>query len=939
MTSNMTLTSTLRAWLAPVLLAAASTCAHADPGRLTVQVNRPGVRISPTFFGLMTEEINHSYDGGLYAELIQNRVFRDNPDTPTHWALVQEGDGTGVISLDTSPGLGAASPSEGFTGGAENYGLLGDQTYDARDLKAAAAQGYSLGQIAVISRIARLSGAPFRSVLNQVLSGQTFASLAADYHLSLGDVLNAADEQTRIAQYLSAYDSLRRSPDRSGGVSNAGPDVALTRCLRLDISSAGPGRRVGVANDGYWGIPVKPNTTYRASFYAKASPTFTGPLTVGIQSADGADVRATAQVPALTSDWKQYTVTLSTGAAVPSTANRFVISASSPGTVWLSQVSLMPPTYKDRPNGTRIDLMQKMGDMEPAFLRLPGGNYLEGNTIAERFDWKKTIGPIDQRPGHQGPWGYRSTDGMGLLEMLEWCEDLKMQPVLAVFAGYALRGDYVAPGPALTPYVQDALEEIEYATGDAGTTWGARRIKDGHPAPFPLTYVEIGNEDTFDRSGSYSGRYAQFYDAIKAKYPKLQIIATARVQGHAMDVLDDHYYRSAAAMAADAHHYDKADRSGPKIFVGEWASTEGSPTPTMQAALGDAAWMTGMERNSDIVVLESYAPLLVNVNPGARQWGTNLIGYDALGSFGSPSYYVQKMFGTNRGDVVLPVTLTPQGVAPVIASLPLGKIGVATWATQAEFKDIQVTQGGKTLYSKDFASGDADWAFSQGTWAAADGVLRQTGDQTNSRATAGDTAWTDYTYHVQARKLGGAEGFLIAFHYRDEGDYLWWNIGGWGNTRTAIEQVQAGSSTQLGPDIPVTVETGRWYDIKIELQGRQVRCFLDGKLVEEVTDAPPAPPAPLYAVASRALSTGDVILKVVNTSPAAQQIQIDLQGASGVAKTAVAQVLAGDPADVNSLETPEKVAPQTTALTGVGKTFLHEFPAHSVTVLRVRARK
>ena len=817
----MTLTSTLRAWLTPALLAA-TVGAHAAPGQLTVQVNKPGIKISPTFFGLMTEEINHAYDGGLYAELIQNRALKDDPNGPAHWSAATSGGGAGTIALDTN---------------------------------------------------------------------------------------------------------------------NPVPGTALTNCLRLDITTATAGQHVGAANEGYWGIPVKPNTTYRASFYAKAGPTFTGPLLVDIQSADGADVRATAQVPALTSDWKQYTVTLSTGNVTPSTANRFVLSASSPGTVWLSQVSLMPPTFHDRPNGTRIDLMQKMGDMQPAFLRLPGGNYLEGNTIAERFEWKDTIGPIDQRPGHQGPWGYRSTDGMGLLEMLEWCEDLKMQPVLAVFAGYALRGDHVTPGPGLTPYVQDALDEIEYVTGDASTKWGARRIQDGHPAPFPLSYVEIGNEDNFDRSGSYSGRYAQFYDAIKAKYPNLQLIATTRVQGHKMDVLDDHYYRSAAEMARDANHYDKTDRSGPKIFVGEWASTEGSPTPTMQAALGDAAWMTGMERNSDVIVLESYAPLLVNVNPGARQWGTNLIGYDALNSFGSPSYYVQKMFGTNRGDVVLPVTLVPQGIAPVAAPMPSGKIGVATWATQAEFKDIQVTQGGKTLYSKDFTSGDADWAFRVGTWVAADGVLRQTGDLTNSRATAGDAAWTDYTYHVQARKLGGAEGFLIAFHFQNANNYLWWNLGGWGNTRTAIQQVQNGVNTQLGPDVPVTVESNRWYDIKVEVQGRQVRCFLDGKLVEEVTDTPPAPPAPLYAVASRDTKSGDVILKVVNTSPAAQQIQVDLQGAKGVAKTAVAEVLAGDPADVNSLDAPEKAAPQTTTLTGIGATFVHEFPAHSVTVLRVKARK
>ena len=298
------------------------------------------------------------------------------------------------------------------------------------------------------------------------------------------------------------------------------------------------------------------------------------------------------------------------------------------------------------------------------------------------------------------------------------------------------------------------------------------------------------------------------------------------------------------------------------------------------------------------------------------------------------------MFGTNRGDVILPVTVVPQGGdAPVAAPPPSGKIGVATWATQAEFKDIQVTQGGKTLYATDFADGDADWTLGQGQWAARDGVLRQTGNRTDSRATAGDTRWTDYTFHVQARKLSGREGFLIAFHYRDNANLIWWNIGGWGNTYTALQQFHNGVNTQLGPNVPLTVETNRWYDIRIELQGRQIRCFLDGKLVEEATDTPPSPPAPLYAVASRALKSGDIILKVVNTSPTAQQLQVDLQGAQGVARNAVAQVLTGGPADVNSLDAPEKVAPKTTMLTGVGRTFVHEFPAHSVTVLRVRARK
>jgi alpha-N-arabinofuranosidase len=224
-----------------------------------------------------------------------------------------------------------------------------------------------------------------------------------------------------------------------------------------------------------------------------------------------------------------------------------------------------------------------------------------------------------------------------------------MKPLLAVYAGYSLAQEHVAPGADLEPYVQDALDEIEYVTGGADTKWGAERAKDGHAAPFKLTYVEIGNEDNFDHSGSYEGRYAQFYKAIKAKYPELQLIATMPLKGMRPDVVDDHYYVRAQKFFEDQTHYDKADRTGPKIFVGEWATREGAPTPNFGAALGDAAWMTGLERNSDLVVMASYAPLLTNVNPGGLQWDTDLIGYDAMRSYGSPSYYAQVMFGSYLG--------------------------------------------------------------------------------------------------------------------------------------------------------------------------------------------------------------------------------------------------------------------------------------------------
>jgi len=519
------------------LLAAAPGQA-ADAVVLQIKADQVAAHVSPMLYGLMTEEINFSYDGGLYAELVRNRSFKEDAKEPVHWQLVQEQGGTGTMALD---------PSQPF-------------------------------------------------------------------------------------------------------------NDAIATSLKLTVTKAG---RVGIANEGFWGIPVKPNTRYRASFYAKAAAGFTGPLRIAIVGNDGATVHASAQVPRITGSWKKYEAILSTRAVKPSAENRLVISAGSAGTVWLSMVSLFPPTWNNRPNGNRKDIMQLLADMKPSFLRFPGGNYVEGRTIATRFDWKKTIGDISERPGHMNDaWRYWSSDGMGLLEFLEWCEDLHMQPVLAVYAGYSLAGERVAAGKDLEPFVQDALDEIEYVMGAAGTTWGARRAKDGHPAPFKLEYVEVGNEDQFDRqTGSYEGRFAQFFDAIKAKYPKLNVVTTARVSGRNTDVLDEHYYRrSEDEMASHAHDYDTRERAGQKVFVGEWATRVGAPTPNMSGALGDAAWMTGMERNSDLVIMESYAPLFVNVNKGGMQWPTDLIGFDAMGSYGSPAYYAQQMFSVHHGDVVLPAT-------------------------------------------------------------------------------------------------------------------------------------------------------------------------------------------------------------------------------------------------------------------------------------------
>ena len=544
------------------------------PTVLKIDAGKVIGKVSPMLYGLMTEEINFAYEGGLYGELIRNRSFKADAVVPR-------------VSPDT---------------------------YDA-------------------GKYLPVTFRPDTKPRYWTTVGG--ASIVLDTNVPLNEFLNVS--------------------------------------LKLDASSANAASPAGVANGGYWGIPVKPKTMYSLSFFAKADVGFTGPVTVSIGSADGQTTFASAEVSGLTTAWKKFQAKLKTKDVPACKENVFKLTTRSPGTLWLQNVSLFPPTYKNRENGNRIDIMEMLASMKPKFLRFPGGNYLEGNGFNQRFNWKETIGPLERRPGHPSPWGYWSTDGFGLLEFAEWCEDLNMEPLLGVFAGYCLgQGGVIAAGPQLDPYVQEALEEIEYLTGDTKTKWGAQRAKDGHPKPFKMSYVEIGNEDWFDRSGpdrngTYDGRFGQFFDAIKKKYPQLKVISSCGyeqpqslwVKCRTPDLVDEHFYRNMEEMLAQAFRYDTYGRTnGPNIFCGEWATRVGSPTPNLSGALGDSAWMTCMERNSDIVILSCYAPLFVNVsqlngNGRSMQWSSDLIGYDALRSYGSPAYYAQRMFSTMHGDEIL----------------------------------------------------------------------------------------------------------------------------------------------------------------------------------------------------------------------------------------------------------------------------------------------
>jgi alpha-L-arabinofuranosidase len=830
----------------------AASAAHAeDAATLDVDVSKPGVEIPASFFGLMTEEINHSYDGGLFAELIQNRTFQD-------------------------PRPRQAGADRGSRGG----------------------------------------GIPI--------------------HWSvIGPGKAAIDEADPV------------SP-------------ALPLSLRLDLA----GDESGVANDGYWGIPVWPDTTYTASFYAKGGGGFAGPVSASLRTDEGDVTVARGESQPVTSAWRKYVVTLRTAHGVPTTAKaRFVLSARGQGSVSFSLVSLFPPTYQDTPNGLRPDLMKLLAELRPKFIRLPGGNYLEGNRFSDRFNWKQMIGPAEQRPGHMAPWGYRSSDGFGLPEFLLWCKQLGAEPVLGLFAGYVLNGDHFKAGsPEMAIYTQEALEEIEYVCGPADSEWGKKRAADGFPEPFPLRYVEIGNEDWFDRSGSYDGRFTEMARAIRARYPHLKIIASAPVKSFKPDLYDDHFYRGARQLMRMATMYDPPKGQAPPLsfagggwngrqrdgiltFVGEWATQEGRPTPTLNAGLADAAFVMGLEKNSDAVPMECYAPLLVNVSPAdpskgyprAWQWGTNLIGYDALRSFGSPSYYAQVMLAQNKGDVVLPTTFdVPRAAAS--DETPRGNIGVGAWHTQAEYAEIAVTApDGRTLLTNDGTRDAKAWTFSGGPWTVQDGAIRPAGADAETWAFIGDPGWTDYTIRLRARKLRGREGFIVIWHAADRDSYHWWNIGGWENTVARCEAADGESREPYGPSTPFTVETGRWYDLRLEVSGRRVRGFIDDKLVTEATYQPRATAAPVFATATYDRADRAVIVKFVNAGSTPVATNVNLRGAGRVEPTAASLVLAGDPRAVNTLDEPRKIAPKPETVAGISASFRHTFPPHSLTVLRLKA--
>jgi alpha-L-arabinofuranosidase len=674
-------------------------------------------------------------------------------------------------------------------------------------------------------------------------------------------------------------------------------------------------------NEGYWGMNIVRGEHYTFMLAARAADGFNAPLIAKLVSANGDKVLASGELKDISNEWAYYAVEL-TGADTDPKA-KLILSAEGKGTLFLDMVSLMPKkTWKD--HGLRVDLAESVHDLKPAFLRFPGGCWVEGETIDKMYNWKKTIGDVDARTPLWNIWRYYATHGLGYHEYLQFAEDLGAEPLFDVNCGMSHKE--VVPMSQMKQWVQDALDAIEYANGPTNSYWGGLRAKAGHPAPFNLKYVEIGNENG---GAAYRERWPLFVEAIKAKYPSMQLVANHWQGGYPKeprpDIVDEHFYNTPEWFMAHSTHFDKYDRDGPKIFVGEYAVTRNCGLGNLRAAIGEAAFMTGLERNSDVVIMASYAPLLVNLNH--RAWNPDLINFDSSRWYGLPGYYVQKLFAENRGDIVLP---TKVEAGKSIQNAITGCIGVGTWNTRAEFSHIKVTApDGKVLFTSNFDNTN-DWKFlGGGTWAVKDGALQQTAEKEFVRAIVGDKFWSDCTIELRARKLGGREGFLILFGIKDDEDRNWWNIGGWQNTAHAIEFGE--TRDRKG----ARVESNRWYDIKIQTRGTAVKCWLNGRLIHEIKDAI-YPTQRLYASSALDRNNGDIIVKLVNTASDPTEVELELDGAKNPGGEAKAVILASaSPTDENSISEPEKVSPKSTTLRISGNVIKHTFPGNSFTVLRI----
>lgn len=720
-------------------------------------------------------------------------------------------------------------------------------------------------------------------------------------------------------------------------------NTATPNSLQLDVKVVKSGS-VSVINSGFWGIEIEKGKKYNLSFYAHGDPTFKGELEVRLEGPDGS-ILGKEKIKGIGAAWQKFTCSIEAKAG--NSKGRFCISPLSAGTVWFDVVSLFPDdTYKSRPNGMRKDIAGLIEEFKPGFLRFPGGCIVEGATLENRVKWFNTIGDVAQRPGHWVLWDYHASDGVGFHEYLQFCEDLGAAPMYVIPVGMScqFRKSEVVHKDELQPYIDEVLNALEYAMGPVTTKQGALRAKNGHPEPFKIKYIEIGNENY---GPIYFEHYNIFYKAIKAKYPQLNTITCtdpgmreafkrSDLYGitEPVEMIDEHFYESPDFFYKNFTRYDSYDRKGPLIYAGEYAvkKWENTLKGNLDASLAEAAFMVGMERNADIVKLSSMAPTFINLNDPT--WNPDILAYDNANAYGNPAYHVQKLFATNLADKTLNITNNyPNNVLKPVEK-GVGMLGFQNSDLQAEYKDISVIVNGRKYEGDKLFPAEVLAKAKNGIWSGNNDYLAMPFLKSVYDA-AGTDDWNNYTLNLKAKanSIDDLECFSILFYTTGENKHYNWNVSRW-RRYSWLQWYDNGYESYFGQQ-PGFVEPGRWYDISIKVKGDSILCYLDKDLVHKVAMPRKIVPG-LYSSAGET-KTGEIIVKVVNATNDPQPTVMKINGGGTLDPTGKANVIYNDDRLAgNSLEKPENVSISTTAITGVSDSFSYTFKPHSVSVLTLK---
>lgn len=680
--------------------------------------------------------------------------------------------------------------------------------------------------------------------------------------------------------------------------------------LVCEIFETGMG--AGVRNTGFTpGMYLQKGEKYRFSCLAATDGRGELPLRIVLENDEGRNLGQADIVVSNGTVWNHYEAEIT--AQETTTAGNLSIYIEAVGRLYLDMVSLFPQkTFMQQRNGLRADIATLLADLKPRFMRFPGGCLVHDGSINVEdrdslYRWKNTIGVLEERPARRNNWGYNQTLGLGYYEYFCFCEEIGAKPLPVLPAGYDPHHQRKVPFDQLDEWIQEALDLISFANDDASAQWGRIRCELGHPEPFGLEYIGIGNEEVGE---GFFERYPYFHKAIKEKYPDIQIIASSGPfaaggeyekgwncarRNHA-DLVDEHYYMAPEWFLANHHRYDSFDEKDPRVFLGEYASWGN----TWYNALIEASYMTGMERNSEKVGLACYAPLLCNVN--YINWKPDMIWFDNHQAYGTANYYVQKLFINHQGDDRIELEMTGIDDSVTIQDDPKGGFGLRTEPdTVVRYSQIMI---------EDIQNGTI-WKDSE-VYFVGDNVEQYISADPDARVVTEDillhTVESDhYIITVKGEMLYGRRGFMLQYGNRDEKNRYQWEIGGWQNMDSALTQDIAGRNSCLTQS-SFTVAADREYELKLEIEGRHLRAYIDGELIHEIHHAP-VKIEPLYTAASIDRQSGDVIVKLVNVQKRPIDTVLHIEGIEQAKGTAY--IMSGFALkDENSFAEPLKVSPR-----------------------------